>query len=168
MKKVTGNTLLGDLKHVSAMLREEHAAMDAENPEAMRANALAARVLNRLDPDAVAPLDVRLLAHATLAHMAASLCANVHRAEEATHEQMTMTLFDAGLQPRYPVERNDETQYVLRALMTLPELRANAERLRREGEAKIAHANALDAETDEKISRGYFNEHGEPLAEMSR
>lgn len=164
MKKQNGESLLHDLNDVSAILRIEHHRMDEENPEAIRQTELAARVLKLLDPKENAPATVRLLASETLVLMAGSLCANVHRAEEAEVERTTMPLFDAGLQPRYPVTRNDETVYVLRGLMTLQERRATAERLRREAEAKNNHADALDAETNLKVKAKEFDDDGKPIS----
>jgi hypothetical protein len=52
--------------------------------------------------------------------------------------------------------------------MTATELKASAQCLRRETEAKQAYANALDAETDAKVSRGCFDKDGVPLPEMAR
>ncbi|MBC8722106.1 hypothetical protein F6X37_11025 [Paraburkholderia sp. 31.1] len=86
--------------------------------------------------------------------------ANVHRTEEVPTEQGA--LFNAGLQPRYPVERDARTEYVKRALLTLAERRYNAALLRQEGEAKVAHGSALDAETDQLIEEKYFNAQGVP------
>lgn len=63
-------------------------------------------------------------------------------------------VFDGRFQKRYPVERNGEDTYILRECMTVAERRENAARLRREGESKIAHGRALDAETDMLIADG--------------
>jgi hypothetical protein len=53
------------------------------------------------------------------------------------------------LQPRYPAERQGEDTYVLRQSLTLDERRENIARLRREAGAKSAHADALEAETEQ-------------------
>jgi regulator of protease activity HflC (stomatin/prohibitin superfamily) len=159
VKKPDGDKLLHDLTHVASLLRAEYTTMDAEDLATIRPVDLAARVLKLLDPKERASVHVRALAHATLVHMAGSLCANTHRTEQAASEQqMTISVFDAGLQPRYPVGDG----YKKRSLMTKAELRANAARLRAEGEAKMAHADALDAETDEKEANDYFDDDGVP------
>ncbi|KDR31767.1 hypothetical protein [Caballeronia zhejiangensis] len=162
MNAKRGKTLLSDMRHVSELMRKEHARMDDEQLADFKPHDLARRVLARLDPGDRTPLDVRLCAHAMLVHMAAALCANVHRtAEEMTTAQGVR--FNMGLQPRYPVEVDGETFYRKCDLMTVGQLRVNAERLRREGQAKTAHAAALDAETDDKLARGYFDDEGVPL-----
>jgi hypothetical protein len=51
--------------------------------------------------------------------------------------------------------------YVLRDHLSIPERRFNSTRLRSEAAAKIAHADALDAETDYLISTGKLLPPGE-------
>ena len=163
MSKKRGTALLPDMRHVSDLMREAHAGMDRESLTDIGPHELASRVLAHLDPQKQAPFDVRLCACATLVHMAAALCANVHRTAEETCAAQGI-LFNTGLQPRYPVEVEGETSYRKRELMTLAQLRGNAERLRREGEAKQAHAAALDAETDDKLASRFFDDEGVPRA----
>lgn len=66
------------------------------------------------------------------------------------------------LQPRYPATRTIEGEsdevYVLRSHLTLQERRANVARLRREAEAKMVHADALEAETEMLLHAGQLAE----------
>lgn len=82
--------------------------------------------------------------HMFLRQLARGLCAETFEDKEglAQHD-----LFPA-LQRRYPVARStssEEPQYIKLELMTQEDKDYNVDRLRKEGEAKLKHADALDA-----------------------
>lgn len=57
-------------------------------------------------------------------------------------------LFSGHLQERYPIPRKqgEEPQYKLRSLLTPEERAWNVKKIRKSGEARLAHADALEAE----------------------
>lgn len=59
-----------------------------------------------------------------------------------------------ALQKRYPTLRDGDEVYVLRERMTHLERQENIKRLRAAGELKLAHAEALEKETEELLRSG--------------
>lgn len=69
-------------------------------------------------------------------------------------EQSESDLFPDTLQERYPRAPNGEDpEYVLLDLMTRGDIRFNVARLRKEAEAKLKHADALEAWEWQKFGR---------------
>lgn len=58
------------------------------------------------------------------------------------------------LQPRYAVKRDSRVVYVARHRMTYLERRLESKKLRSEAEAKLAHAEQMDRETDALVASG--------------
>lgn len=111
---------------------------------------LATDVFNDIDPKKTSPMLVQMAAVLELRQLARGVCRQRHIDSERDAEQGN--LFDFQLQPRYPalrtVDGESEEVYVLREHLTFSERMRNIERLRREAEAKMVHADALQAETD--------------------
>jgi hypothetical protein len=55
---------------------------------------------------------------------------------------------------RYPVERDGDDGFSLREFLTYEERLKNINRLRHEAFGKLAHADALEAETEELVRNG--------------
>lgn len=103
-----------------------------------------------IDPDAVAPLRVKLAALLHLTQLARQqLRGMIEDGEEDIEMQDTLI---PGLQRRYPVRQahNDkDPEYVNREEMTKEDADWNVERLRKESSAKRQHADRLQAWADD-------------------
>lgn len=69
-------------------------------------------------------------------------------------DHTTEDLFGDALQVRYPTTRNGELSYVKREYLTYEERMENVRALRMEAEAKLRHADALEAETEYLVKNG--------------
>lgn len=105
---------------------------------------LATEALQKLDPDRASPTLVYQAAHLELRQAARSICREKAGGGDFDGEQHE--LFPA-LQKRYPAAYSSdvEPEYVLLEHMSEADVRANVQRLRRESESKMAHADALEA-----------------------
>jgi hypothetical protein len=146
-------------EQLNQKIRFVYDAMDAAGVIAISPADLADKVLKNIDPNQDSPALVEVAATLELRQLARAICRR--RQDESEHDAEQEELFDFKLQMRYPTTRISDKQtgsedifYVLRDHLTVSERRANSNRLRREGEAKIVHANLLDAETDHLISKG--------------
>ncbi len=101
-----------------------------------------------------AEYNVRVAAILELRQMARAICRQRIAEEQEKAESHGDTLFEMQLQPRYPAERDGDEVYVLREKLTLDERQAIISRLRKEARAKLAHAEALEAETESLIRSG--------------
>jgi hypothetical protein len=138
---------------LNSLLRGEYNALDEAKVILISPVDLASRVYSNIDSKDVAPALVRLAAILELRQLARAVCRQRITLKEAEAEQNS--LFDFKLQPRYPVKRDlEEEGYVLREYLTYDERRYNIERLRKEANAKLTHADALEAETEQLISLG--------------
>lgn len=116
---------------------------------------LAACAIKEIDPDNKSPHLVQWGCVLQLRQFARQILRKEYEPEnEGISSQQEM--FEQ-LQERYPVNRG-EKEYMPRIKMTLEERRETADRFRRISESYAAHANALDAETDELQSQGFFDE----------
>jgi hypothetical protein len=106
-----------------------------------------------MDPDGLAPLMVRCAALLELRQLARSICRHTN-VDDQEEERSQLPMFDGDLQRRYPAHRDGEEVYVLREFLTETERRGNVARLRAEGKSKLAHANALELETDTLFAAG--------------
>jgi hypothetical protein len=105
---------------------------------------IAQRTISVLDPDEISlpvilwgcNLEIRQLARQELR-------AFVEKREEQFEKQEDM--FGHALSDRYPVDRNGEPTYIPREYMTFDEAMHNVARLRNEAEAKMKHADNLEA-----------------------
>jgi hypothetical protein len=107
---------------------------------------IATEALKEIDPAARSVDLVRLGCHLTLRQIARAQCRKLFEDSE-DEDEPRFTGFD-GLQWRYPTVRskqNEEPEYVLRDHMSRSDVEYNVARLRREGRAKLAHADALEA-----------------------
>jgi phage gp16-like protein len=140
-----------------AILRDVYARSMARNSRITHPAWLAAGAYNKMDPSKRSPLLVKYAARLALRKMAASLCREEHEAREEASEGMQGQLFEL-LQKQYPAKRGPEIIYVAREDLTLAERQWNIDRLRKESAAKAKHADALQAETDALVARGYFEQ----------
>lgn len=149
-----------ELNPLTQLLQAKYAELDAKKPDYISPSDLADATYKELDPLKRAPELVKLAAILELRQLARGFCRQRRIAAEHAAEQTE--LFESYLQERYPATREingeNEEVYVLRKRLTVAERRNNACRLRSEGQAKIAHGNALDAETDFLISIGQLSE----------
>jgi hypothetical protein len=143
-------------EQIMQVLREEYDALDATEATINPAH-VAARALERLDPASGAPVLVSYAAVLQYRQMARSICRKIAMVDDPGADGQS-SLFDGQLQRRYPAHRSGEEVYVLREHLTLAGRRANSARLRAEAASKLQHANALDAETDALVARGYLSD----------
>lgn len=107
---------------------------------------IATEALKEIDPAGRSVDLVRLGCHLQLRQIARAECRTLFEDSEDGDEPR-FSGFE-GLQWRYPTarsKRNEEPEYVLRDQMTNDDVEYNVGRLRREGRAKLAHADALEA-----------------------
>jgi hypothetical protein len=107
---------------------------------------IATEALKEIDPSNRSVALVRTGCHLELRQIARAQCRKLFEDGEDDDEP----LFDAieGLQWRYPTARSKqqpEPEYILREHMTEADLVFNVMRLRLEGQAKLRHADTLEA-----------------------
>jgi hypothetical protein len=141
-----------DAELLSAIIKEEYRRLDDRKTESISISLLAEVVYSRIDPRTVSPPLVQTAAMLELKQLARGVCRERHQRAESDSE--SGNLFDFQLQPRYPAERDGEDAYVLRDFLTYEERVKNIQRLRHEAGAKLAHADALEAETDQLVRSG--------------
>lgn len=146
-------------EQVLEAMRREYALLDDAGTEAIAPEMVADRVYKTLDPSTVSPTLVRYVAVLELRQLARAICRR--KTDDGADDGSPHSLFPE-LQRRYPAERNGVATYVLREKLTLAERRRNVATLRAESAAKAAHADSLEAETDELLSSGYFDEEVSP------
>src|SRR5271157_1947316 len=143
-------------ERINNLIREQYNRLDEANEITISPAQLARIVYDALDPKAHSPLDVQFLCILQLRQMARQICAK--RNDEEENQANQGTLFEMQLQPRYPAKRDGEDVYVVRSMLTLQERRIIIARLELEASAKMRHAQALKAETDELLKRGVLHE----------
>jgi len=107
---------------------------------------IATEALKEIDPSSRSVDLVRLGCHLQLRQIARAECRTLFEDTEDVDEPR-FSGFE-GLQWRYPTarsKRKDEPEYVLRDHMSDDDINYNVARLRREGRAKLAHADTLEA-----------------------
>lgn len=152
MNKTTTHT-----EQVQQIMRDVYDALDNTGDVEVNPKLVAARTLDRLDPEGIAPTLVGWTATLELRQMARAFCRRVSCVADLG-ASVQSEMFDGQLQRRYPAVRNGEEVYVLREHMTLRERRQMSARLRSEAKAKSQHADALDAETDALLQLGEIAE----------
>jgi len=112
-------------------------------------SALASATLEEFAPDGLDPH----IEYASLEHFKSMARKNLARSFEDGGEANPAydeqgELFSGHLQERYPLPRKQgaEPQYKLRSLLTPQERRWNVLKLRKDANARLAHADALEAE----------------------
>jgi hypothetical protein len=118
---------------------------------------IAGRVICELDPHAISPMTVRHSAIMNIRHVTRHVMRKQTRSVEAL-DTSTEDMFGAALQVRYPCERDSQLVYVKREHMTIEERQQNSQALRAEAKAKLAHADALDAETAYLVAMGHLRQ----------
>jgi hypothetical protein len=141
-------------EQVNRILQQQYERLDQAGDIEISPALVAAHGYEEMDPEAKAPTLVQYVAQLQLRQQARYICRKRVGEEDDTSNQTQM--FDEGLQPRYPAIRNGEEVYVKREHLTLHERKYNIGRLRNEGESKVKHAIALEAETNMLIARGDF------------
>jgi hypothetical protein len=116
---------------------------------------LADTAYRNLDPDEVSPPLVAWACVLELRQMARQL---LRRTYDGAQDEAGQGDLFTGLQDRYPGTGEHRGLYVPRAQMTYTDRLFNIARLRREAQAKLAHADALEAETAELRAQGYWAE----------
>jgi hypothetical protein len=107
---------------------------------------IATEALKEIDPGARSVDLVRLGCHLQLRQIAREQCRKLFEDSEDADEPRFAQI--EGLQWRYPMQRakhESEPQYILRDHMSRSDVAYNVARLRREGRAKLAHADTLEA-----------------------
>jgi hypothetical protein len=112
---------------------------------------LATEALLTLDPHKRTPTMVYLAAHLELRQIGREFC-RIHFEPDDDSEAEQHPLFP-GIQKRYPRkhELGKEPVYVRAEHMNEADVAFNVTRLKREGEAKIAHATRLEAWWQERL-----------------
>lgn len=107
---------------------------------------IATEALMQIDPANQSITLVRTGCHLQLRQIAREQCRKLFEDSEDGDEPRFAAI--EGLQWRYPAQRSKEEhepQYILRDHMADVDVAYNVERLRREGRAKLAHADTLEA-----------------------
>lgn len=106
---------------------------------------LATEAMQRLDPNKTAPTLVYLAAHLQLRQLARSLFRHKFEADDDGEVEQHELFPD--LQRRYPAAHSTdaEPEYVLLEHLTQEDVAFNVHRLRAEADAKMRHADALEA-----------------------
>lgn len=105
---------------------------------------LATEAMNRLDSERRAPTLVYQAAHLQLRQIARGVCRHKFEGDDGETEQSDLF---PQLQTRYPAAHSAdaEPEYVLLEHLVDDDVSYNVNRLRREGETKLHHADALEA-----------------------
>lgn len=117
----------------------------------IRPSWLATEAMVRLDGEKKSPPEVYRLAHLQLCQIARSICAQRFEEDEEDTEQHSLF---PNLQKRYPAARSkgQEPEYVQLEHMKKRDFDYNIRRLRREGRAKLRHADALQAHAEQRFA----------------
>ena len=112
------------------------------------AESLADVVIRKIDEDEKSPELVRFGCVLELRQMARALLRKEYRErlDDDSHPY-----FFGGLQDLYPGSGKRKGQYLPRSMMSVDDYKENAERLRKEGRAKLLHADELESEMNERI-----------------
>lgn len=118
---------------------------------------LALAVMREYSPDALEP-HIEYGCYEHFKHMGRKFLAGRHNADGDENPAHQGELFSGHLQDRYPVPRKagEEPVYKLREHLTAQERAWNVAALRKSAEARLLHADALEAEAlaaDERVSR---------------
>ena len=155
-------------EQLNALLYAKYRVLNDAKVIGISPKLLAEKVFDEIDPRSRSPLLVQGAAILELRQLARGICRDEHTKSQEVSE--SGSLFDFQLQARYPatraiegMDREKEEVYVLREHLTVKERRQNSARLRGEANAKIAHADALDAETDAMVRSGKLHEEEEQL-----
>lgn len=135
------------LRRVVGRIVEMRAVVIRVSPTVIATEAMAL-----IDPEQVSPLLVRLGCHLQLRQISRELLRTHFSPAAERHRRENPSLFPE-LQERYPTAKSansDEPEYILRDYMTEEDVRYNVARLRSEAEAKLKHADALEAWWDNR------------------
>lgn len=128
------------------IVAEMHKMVDENDADIITPSSLAQAaqriyVRGRLEPH----IEYASLEH--LKQLARKVLAGRHDAESDENEAHQGTLFSGMLQTRYPIPRADgaEPAYKLREFLTEAEVSWNVATLRKSAEARLEHADALEA-----------------------
>jgi hypothetical protein len=111
-------------------------------------SALAAATYRQISPDQTESRMVEYLSIQMLTVMARKLLGKRFNIESDEADAYDGDLFSGALQKRYPLPRpnGEEPVYKLRALLTPEERAWNVQQLRKSSQARLEHADALEAE----------------------
>lgn len=148
-------------EQLNAIIRHKYQILDEAGTITISPSDLALEVYKEIDPSAQSPALVEFAALLELRQLARAVCRQRQADSERDAEQVG--LFEFQLQDRYPAQRNlgdghSEDVYVLRPYLTVEERWKNINRLNREARSKIAHADALKAETESLVRSGQLQE----------
>jgi hypothetical protein len=143
------------------MTEEKRLAMVIARVIALNGNAVsikpalvATEAMRELDPRRIAPMLVYSGCHLQLRQIARGQLRNKYDPEKEKPEEHDLF---PDLQRRYPTARTDQTddpEYVLLEHLSINDIEYNVARLRSEGHAKLAHADALEAYAAERPKPG--------------
>ena len=137
---------------VDQLIRESIARFDSDAD--ISPSDIAKDVISKMDPDNVGPELVRYSANLHVRQISRGILRREFDPVSPDNPQSEM--FER-LQDRYPCSRGDDSVYVKRLRMTKKERNAISSGLRKEVAAKQSHANAMDAETADLDSQGFFD-----------
>lgn len=107
---------------------------------------IATEALKEIDPSNRSVFLVRTGCHLQLRQIAREQCRKLFEDKDDEDEPRFAAI--EGLQWRYPIRKSKEDhepQYILREQMSAFDVNYNVARLRREGRARLAHADTLEA-----------------------
>jgi hypothetical protein len=135
----------------SEIMTEMQAQLDAYGDAIIvMPSALAAATFASLSPEGGASRVIEYLSLQMLNAMARKLLGRKFSHESDDTDAYSGDLFSGALQPRYPLprKRGEEPVYKLRCQLTDDERSWNVEQLRKSAQARLEHADALEAEGD--------------------
>ena len=131
-------------EQLTQIVRKHCERLEASGSTAISAREVAEGAYAEIDSERTSPLLVQASCKNDLRRRAESALRTLSMAEQDAIENQG-DMFNGRLQSRYPCNREDVSVYVSPPDMTDEELAANVARLRKEADAKSAHADALEA-----------------------
>lgn len=134
------------------------ALLSTSDDVSVSAESIAAMAISRLDPKDKAPALVAWGCVLELRQLAREMLRRTYEPHEE-NEPEQLTIFTGDLQDRYPGVGSHKGLYVPRLQMSYSDRMYNIKRLRKEADAKLKHADALEAETMAMQDAGFFAEY---------
>jgi hypothetical protein len=129
-----------------SIVSDLHAAVAANDADIITATSLALVIQRKYAPAGLEP-HIEYASLEGLKHLARNVLSGRYSAESDQTEAHQGELFSGRLQTRYPLPRSkgEEPGYKLREALTKPEAAWNIATLRKAAEARLLHADALEA-----------------------
>ena len=148
----------GMYEQAMQIVRKQFDLLDQDGDIAVSPSIVAAKAYEEIDPGTISPVLVQYTSILELRQLAREVCRKKYEDGDTELDKPQGEMFDGQLQGKYPVTRNEERVYVPRGQMTEQDYAYNVKRLRTEAVAKARHADALEAEMQERKNLGHFDD----------